>query len=115
MIACVSAINAAGDLHGIDMTDSTPEQKPALGASPEAKRWAAWQKDVATLAAEDREQAEKARAERQREAEQQYHDPVAFWVGVIVPIVLLVVGLFIVDVMRCDPRMSDNIHRHACP
>jgi uncharacterized membrane protein len=82
-------------------------QKSSGGASSATQRWVAWREEARAAAAEDRKRAIDARAERDRQIEREYHNPVAFWVGLVVLLVLLVGGWFLLDAMRCDPFYSD--------
>ena len=97
------------------MTNGAGEQGWRDGASPETKRWVARRQEVEAIAAEDRERALKARAERQRQIEREYRNPVAFGAGLLVLLFLSFAALFIVDRMSCDPHFSDNARRHSCP
>ncbi|MGO9007701.1 MAG: hypothetical protein ACLQIQ_01720 [Beijerinckiaceae bacterium] len=100
------------------MTDGERERETMEGgASPEAQRWAARQKEARAALAADRERELKQRAERNRRIEQELQNPVVFAFSVVAILLLLAAAWFIVDQMRCDPFYSDIHHsrlRNTC-
>ncbi len=86
----------------INMPDGAREQKSTSGGSPAKSQWAAWQAEMRAAAAEDRERVLKALVEEDRRIQQEYRNPVAFWLGLLAVMVLCVAGWFIVNAMRCD-------------
>jgi hypothetical protein len=98
------------------MTDGAGDGKSPGGATPEARRWAARLDEVRAAAAADRERALAERAERDRRIEREHLNPVAFAFGLLAVMLLLLVGWFVVDRMRCDPFYSNAglARLHAC-
>jgi hypothetical protein len=98
------------------MTDDARERGSSGDASPKKTRWAAEREEVRAAVAEERRQARESRAEQDRRIEQEYYNPAAFWVGLLVLLALLGIGWFVVDSMRCDPFYSDSamVRDRAC-
>jgi hypothetical protein len=98
------------------MTDGMRKRESRSSASPAAKRWLAWREEARAAAEEDRELSLKARAEKKRQIEREYHNPVAVYFGLLMLLFILAVGWFVVDWMRCDPFYSDLAmsHGRAC-
>ena len=85
------------------MTDRDEDGKP----SARTRRWIAQQEEVRKALAEDREHAEKAKSERLHEMERDYASHSRSILGLLVPIVLLIIGWLIFEVVQCDPLYSD--------
>jgi hypothetical protein len=92
------------------MTDGGREPESSSGASPEAQRWTARQKEARAAVAADHELVLEQRAERNRRIEQELQNPVVFGFALLAVLLLLVAAWFIVDQMRCDPFYSDIHH-----
>ncbi|MGP0059795.1 MAG: hypothetical protein ACLPID_10970 [Beijerinckiaceae bacterium] len=99
------------------MSDGPREPESSGGASPEAQRWAARQKEARAAVAADRERVLKQHAERNRRIEQELQNPIVFALSLLVVLLLLGAAWFMVDQMRCDPFYSDISHtrlRNTC-
>jgi hypothetical protein len=99
------------------MPDGAREQQKLSSAGSSAKsQWAAWREEVRAAAAEDHERVLKTLADQNRRLEQEYQNPVAFWLGLTVVIILIVAGWFTVDAMRCDMFYAtiSLSQRHTC-
>jgi hypothetical protein len=85
------------------MNENTQKRESREGATPQARQWSARRRETQAAAEADSELARKQRLERNRRVEQEEHNPVAFALGILGVLLLLVVAWFVLDQMRCDP------------
>ncbi|HLY56469.1 MAG TPA: hypothetical protein VKS60_12985 [Stellaceae bacterium] len=78
------------------------------GPSRGTKAWRARRDAVQRAAESDQERAAEDRAERDREAERDYDNPMGVWIGLGVIVLLLLGSLFIIDEMGCNALFSDR-------
>jgi hypothetical protein len=86
--------------------DNARERDAATGASPEARRFAARQREFHVAAATDRLHHIVANERTRHEMEQESLSPTPFYIGLFAVLFLLVAGWFILDRMRCDSFYS---------
>jgi hypothetical protein len=89
------------------MTEDAPERQSGTGASPEARRWTERRDEARAAVAKDHERARKAHAEQKDLIEQEPHNPLAFYIGLLVVAILFIVTWFMIDRMRCDSFYSN--------
>ncbi len=98
------------------MNEDARDPTPGSGASPSSQRWAARQKELRAALAADREHLLKARTERKDQTEHGYHNPAAFYLGLLALLLLFAAAWFVFDAMRCDPFYASvsKLASHAC-
>jgi hypothetical protein len=65
----------------------------------------------------DRARAQQEKEERLRELEQEASNPAAFYIGLFMILLLVVVGWIALDRLRCDPifgSVTTRAMRHTC-
>src|ERR1700722_13376528 len=81
---------------------------PFRNQSTGTRDWVARRAAARSAAAADRARAEAERTEKFHDTTQGYENPRGVWIGLAVVAALLLLGLYLINAMRCDPFYSDR-------
>ena len=84
------------------MQEKSPDRR-----SESTKKWVARHKEANEAAAMDDQRVAEEAIRKDELAQQDYHNPMGVWIGLVLVVALVAAGLWVFDSLKCDPLESD--------